>query len=56
MKNALDHIGFKLPNHQVRELLNDMKKQGKLDEAKGVSKELFKEVYRIIYQKVRKFI
>lgn len=44
LKNALDHAGFKLPNWQVRELLNDLKDQGKYDENKGISKELFKQI------------
>jgi len=44
LKNALDHVGFKLPNWQVRELLNDLSAQGKYDENKGISKELFKQI------------
>ena len=48
LKNALDHAGFKLPNWQVRELLNDLKDQGKYDENKGISKELFKQVSKVV--------
>ena len=44
LKTALDHVGLKLPNHQVRELLTNLKTQGKYDEGKGISKDLFKQV------------
>ena len=44
LKNALDHVGIKLPMYRVRELLNDLKTQGKACDQKGVSKEVFREV------------
>ena len=44
VKNALDHVGIKLPMYKVRELLNDLKTQGKACDQKGVSKEVFREV------------
>ncbi len=45
LKDALDHAGFKLANHKVRDLLNDLKTKGKYqDSAEGISKALFKEV------------
>lgn len=44
LKSALDLVGYKLPHHQVRELLNDLKNRGKLDSNEGISKEVFKEV------------
>lgn len=45
LKSALDLVGFKLPNHQVRELINGLKKEGKIKtEASSISKEVFKEV------------
>jgi len=44
LKNALDHVGIKLPMYRVRELLNDLKTQGKACDQKGVSKEVFREI------------
>ncbi len=46
VKNALDLAGYKLPNHRVRELLGDLKAQGKLSADQNVPKEIFKEVVR----------
>ena len=44
LKNAMDLAGYKLPNHQVREMLLELKGQSKLGDADQVSKELFREV------------
>jgi len=43
LKNALDHCGFKLPNHQVRELTKTLKSQGKLQN-NSLSKSDLKEI------------
>ena len=44
LKNTLDLLGYSLPNHEVRELTNRLKKDGKLNEFEGISKELLKQV------------
>ena len=44
LKNTLDLLGYQLPNHEVRELVNSLKNEGKLNESEGISKELLKEV------------
>ena len=44
LQKALEHVGFKLPNHKVRELLKDLKNNGKLEDSRGISKSLLKEV------------
>ena len=44
LKNTLDLLGYQLPNHEVRELINGLKNEGKLNESEGISKELLKEV------------
>lgn len=44
VKNALDLAGYKLPNHQVRDLLADLKVAGKIGEDNRVNREVFKEV------------
>ena len=43
VKNALDLAGYKLPNHEVREILTTLKSENKIPDGK-VSKDLFKEV------------
>lgn len=44
LKNALDLAGYKLPNHKVRDLVRELKDQGKVGDDGRVSKEIFKEV------------
>ena len=44
VKDALDLLGYKLPNHEVRDILLDLKKTNKLGSNGVVSKDLFKEV------------
>jgi len=43
LKNALDHAGYKLPNHQVRELAKDLENKGLIQD-KGITKENFKKI------------
>ena len=44
LKEALDQIGYKLPQYKIRELLKELENSGKCDKEKGISKENFKEV------------
>ena len=44
MKRALDLAGYRLPNHRVRELIADLKKQGKLNADQEITKEEFKAI------------
>ena len=44
MKAALDVLGYKLPNHEVREILVDLKQRNKIGGDGVLSKEQFKEV------------
>ena len=44
LKQALDQIGYKLPNYQVREIIKDLEAKNKLDNSKGISKAVFKEI------------
>ena len=43
VKNALDVMGCKLPNHEVRLLLDNLEKQGRISGGQ-LTKEIFKEV------------
>ena len=43
VKNALDVMGLKIPNHEVREILNDLKSKNKMS-GDELTKEQFKEV------------
>ena len=43
VKNALDVMGLKIPNHEVREILNDLKSKNKMSGGE-LTKEQFKEV------------
>ena len=44
LKNAMDMAGYKLPNHVVRDLLAELKAQGKVGADARVSKDVVKEV------------
>ncbi|TRY80405.1 hypothetical protein TCAL_07747 [Tigriopus californicus] len=46
LKNALDLAGYKLPNHKVRDLIAEMKKQGRIGNDQKLSKDIFKEICR----------
>jgi len=50
LKNALDHCGYKLPNHQVRELSKTLRSQGLLQNNQ-LSKCEFKEVCKAQFGK-----
>jgi hypothetical protein len=43
VKNALDVMGLKIPNHEVREILNDLKSNNKMG-GNCLTKEQFREV------------
>jgi len=44
LKNALDLNGFRLPNHQVRDLIEELKAKNKIDVGGKISKKLLKDV------------
>ncbi|XP_040566376.1 fimbrin isoform X2 [Lepeophtheirus salmonis] len=50
VKDSLDLMGFKLPNHKVRDLLEDFQSQGKLKMNDPVSKDMFKEICTTLKQ------
>eukprot|EP00096_Caligus_rogercresseyi_P001931 TRINITY_DN1343_c0_g1_i1.p1 TRINITY_DN1343_c0_g1~~TRINITY_DN1343_c0_g1_i1.p1 ORF type:complete len:625 (+),score=143.30 TRINITY_DN1343_c0_g1_i1:96-1970(+) len=48
VKDSLNLMGFKLPNHKVRDLLEEFQSQGKLKMSDPVSKDMFKEICQSI--------
>jgi len=50
VKGALDVMGCKLPNHEVRELLDDLERQNKCSGG-ALSKEVFKEIAIDLHKK-----
>ena len=51
VKDALDMLGFIKPNHEVREMLADLKKRNKLGSDGMIPQSVFKEV-KIVWTSV----